>query len=297
MAFPHQLNTKLALPSYLVIVFCLLGAACAPWKNTPYFETNDQLSESIRQESKTRVLLDVEFINASSAFLDDPTFDNLWQHVDETFIDSTVRANFLSNGIRVGKIHSLDRFLQALENGVTETNVVDDFLNEASVASDVSHGTQTLPLRLGKRSEFPLRQPFEGSHVALIRENGSTVGKTVDNAQYFLGLTATESNSAKRIRLALQPTIQHGTARQKWVSSESAIRIDTRRDNWDLEMLNLTVDLSEGDTIILAPDRPYRGIASKMLSGKAEDQSERELLVLLQVTNIPLPSDQIPGGP
>ena len=86
-------------------------------------------------------------------------------------------------------------------------------------------------------------------------------------------------------------------AEPKWVSSESAIRIDTRRDNWDLEMLNLTVELSEGDTIIFAPDRPYRGIASKMLSGKAEDQSERELLVLLQVTNIPLPSDQIPGGP
>ncbi len=275
-----------------VLLIGLSAAGCAPWKSTPYLETNDPLGLPMRQES-SRIVLEVEFINSSTAFIDDTTFESLWQHVDETVIDSDRRLTFLENGLRVGKIQNLDRFREAIEKSVTETNVVDDFLAEASVASEVSHGIQTVPLRLGKRSEFPLRQPFEGSHIALIRDNGQTIGKTLDNAQYFLGLTATEANHPKQIRLAIEPMIQHGNAKQKWVSSESAIRIDTRRETWDLSMLNLTTEMRVGDTILFAPTRPSRGIGPKMLSGKGEDQSDRQLIVLIHVTDIPLPSEKL----
>lgn len=274
------------------LIFGLAAAGCAPWKSTPYLETNDLLGLPVRQDS-SRIVVEVEFINSSTAFINDSGFESLWQYVDETVIDSDRRHAFLENGLRVGKIQNLDRFREAIETSVTETNVVDDFLAEASVASEVSHGTQTVPLRLGKRSEFPLRQPFEGSHVALIRDEQQTIGKTLDNAQYFLGLTATEANHPKQIRLAIEPMIQHGNAKQKWVSSESAIRIDTRRETWDLTMLNLTTEMRAGDTIVFAPTRPQRGIGPKMLSGKGEDQSDRELIVLIHVTEIPLPSEQI----
>lgn len=278
----------------LIISVSLIGG-CTPWKNTPKRSVNDSLRSNTLQDSSTRVRLEIEFINSSSAFIDDLIFQQLWQHVDETVVDSEKRDAFLKNGLRVGKIHNLDRFLETLETSVTETNVVDDFLTQASVASEVSHGRQSVPLRLGKRSEFPLRQPLEGSHVTLIRDSGQTIGKTLQNPQHFLGLTATEANHPKQIRLAIEPMIQHGIAKQKWISSESAIRIDTRRETWNLAMLNLTMELQEGDSIVLAPDRPSRGIAPKMLSGKGEDQSDRQLIVLVHVQHVPLPSEQIPS--
>jgi hypothetical protein len=277
---------------WLCLGFLLL-AGCSPWKNTANFHTNDVLGGTIHQESNNRVTLEIEFINSSPTFIDDSTFQELWQYVDETLIAAENRDAFLTNGLRIGKIQNLDRFLEVIEGSVTETNVVDDFLTQASVASDVAHGRQTVPLRLGKRSEFPLRQPFEGSQVALIRESGQTIGKTLENAQYFLALTATEASHPKQIRLAVEPTIQHGSAKQKWISSESAIRIDTRRETWNLSSLNLMVDLQAGDTLVMAPDRPTRGIAPKMLSGKGEDQSERQLIVLIHVSNVPLPAEKI----
>ena len=297
-AYDMMLTAQNPYPKFAkVFSILVLGliAGCAPWKNTPTLSVNETLSTKVLQESGDRIRLEIEFINSSTAFVDDSIFEQLWQHVDETVVDAEKRNSFLSNGLRVGRIHNKEGFLKTINTSVTETNVVDDFLAQASVASEVSHGLQSVPLRLGKRSEFPLRQPLEGNQVTLIRDDGQTIGKTLQNPQHFLGLTATDGTHPKQIRLAIEPMIQHGTARQKWISSESAIRIDTRRETWNLSMLNLTMELQEGDTIVLAPDRPSRGIAPKMLSGKGEDQSDRQLIVLIHVQHIPLPSEQIPG--
>ena len=291
--FQHIANLARSVSVWVALSCCFLATGCSPWKKTAKLQNQDFLDPKLSNASSGKATLEVEFINASPAFIDDTVFESLWHHVDETVIDPDNRVPFLSNGLRIGKISNLDRFRETLEAGVTETNVVDDFLSQASIASEISHGRQTIPLRFGKRTEFPLRQPFEGSHVALIRDQGETIGKTLENAQYFLAFTATDAGHPKEIRLAIEPTVQHGTARQKWVSSDSAIRIDTRRETWDLDMLNMTMDLQSGDTLIFASNRPTRGIGPKMLSGKGEDQSERELIVLIHVTHVPLPSDRI----
>ena len=275
------------------VVFLLLMPGCVPWNKTS-LNTSQTANQFVnQQDSRSRLMLEIEFVNTSTAFVEQVDFDSLWNDVDETLIGSDKRQMLLNNGLRVGKINQMDLFREKIQSSITETNVVDEFLSQAAVASEISHGTQSVPLRLGKRTEFPLRQPFEGSHVALVRAGDETIGRTLANAQYFLALTATESENPRQIRLAIQPEVQFGSAKQKWVSSDSAIRIDTRRETWALDMLNLTLDLQTGDTIALAADHPRRGIAPKMLSGKGEDQSEQELIILIHVKHVPLPSDQL----
>ena len=240
-----------------------------------------------------RVVLEVRFVNTALDALDPDQTAGLWQWVDETSIDARQRQRLLENGVRVGLVANESRFLSRLESFAVETDVVEEFLSQASVASDVSHGDQRIPIRLGRRYELALRQPFEGSHVGLVSGDGEVTGRTLNNAQYFLAFTATAADSVEQLRLRIRPEIQYGAARPKWVSSDTAIRIDTRRETWALDMLSIDVLAAQGDTIVMAPDTPTRGLASKMLIGNGTDQDPEQLLVLIRVARIPSPADKL----
>ncbi len=244
-------------------------------------------------EQRQRLVVEVDFVNSAIDSMDADQTAGMWQWVDETSIDAVLRQRLLDNGIRIGVVTNTERFRSRLDEFSIEQDVVEEFLNQASVASEVSHGQQRIPMRLGRRYELALRQPFEGSHVALVRDKGETIGRTLNNAQYFLAMTATESNAAQQIRLRIQPEIQYGAARQKWVSSDTAIRIDTRRETWSLDMLDIQLTAAAGDTIVIAPDTPTRGLASKMLIGNGTNQHEQQLIVLIHVAQVPTPADDL----
>lgn len=286
---PASLLNRALTTAVLVTAF----VGCAQWKDGVPLAGTDTSPIAQSQEASHRLVLEVEFINASLQLLDEETFTGLWQWVDETPIEADRRQSLLDNGIRVGRVTNSERFEKGLRACETSPSVVDEFLSQASVASEVSHGRQRIPMRLGKRCELALRQPFEGSHVTLVRDSDETIGRTLSNAQYFLALTATASDTAQQIRLKIQPEIQHGAARQKWVSSDTAIRIDTRRETWTLDMLDIALDLSAGDTLAIAPDFPSRGLATKMLTGQGTDQNEQQLVVLIHVAQIPSPADKL----
>lgn len=269
-------------------------AGCARWKDSVSHESNvSKAAATIGtfKESKNRVVVEVEFVNR---IIDESDAnEDLWQWVDETAIDSRVRQKLISNGIRSGFVSSEDRFRDHLQPADKTHDVVETFLAEASVASDVAHGSKRIPMRLGKRVELPLGQPIEGSHVAMLRVDGETVGQTLPNAQYLLALAATQADSANQIRLKIRPEIQYGDTKQKWVSSDTALRIDSRRETWSLPELDLNLVASEQDLIVLAPTRPLKGLAKRMLSGTGSDQEDEELYVLLRIVQIPSAVDQL----
>jgi hypothetical protein len=243
-------------------------------------------------EHKKRVILEVEFVNLAIHEDDIDQSASLWQWVDETAIDAAVRGRLLDNGVRVGLVANEERFRSRLADTATEQDVIEKFLSEASIASDVSHGELQIPMRLGRRYELPLRQPIEGSHVALVRINGETIGKTLHNAQYSFAITATQSNKQNEVRLRFRPEIQFGDTRQKWVSSDTAIRIDTRRDTWSIPELDLTMTASEGDTLVIAAATPITGMAKHMLTGTGSDRDTQQLVVLVHVAQVPTAVDQ-----
>lgn len=286
------------MPSHAKFLCILLPLAittatlvgCAHWNDSPIQRTGEATAGAPLPENPQRAVLQVDFVNASLENMDTDQLTGLWQWVEETALDTALRQKLLDNGLRVGLVSNHERFQSKLQGITIEPNAVDTFLSEASVASEVSHGKQRIPMRLGRRYELPLRQPLEGSHVALIQLGDERIGRTLDNAQYFLVLTASESTNAQQVRLRVRPEIQHGAARQKWVSSDTAIRIDTRRETWSLDSLDIQFDAPVGSTIVIAPDSPIRGLASKMLSGSGTDQHEEQLVILIHVAQVPSPS-------
>jgi hypothetical protein len=299
-AFASLQSRKSPVPRslfFLMTTFLLLAAAgCITWEKRGaelLSSSHDQLLDPSPQQAfnRKRVVLDFEFLNSEA---NDPQTSeesshepSLWQWVDETCIDPGVRQNMLRNGIRVGLINNEEAFRKQLKTKDEDRDLVETFLEEASIASDLAHGTQSMPIRLGRRYELPLRQPLEGSHVAMIREGDELLGKTMQNAQYVLALTGGRGETPEQIELKIHPEVQHGDTIQKWVSSDTALRIDSRREAWQLKCLNLNLSVQEGDLIVIAPTQPLRGVAKHMLSGTGSDNQHEQLILLIRISQIP----------
>jgi hypothetical protein len=298
----HGISVDRFFSSLLTALLLMTAVGCTTWGRTASqlnAEANDQVAESTSQRSfnRKRVTLDVEFINAPSPDLTtsrESSFEStVWQWVDETRIDPSLRTHMIRNGIRVGLINNEEEFRKAVGTQEEDRDLVETFLAEASIASDLAHGSQSMPMRLGRRYELPLRQPLEGSHVAMLREGNELIGKTMQNAQYVLALTSSRGKTPEQIELRIQPEIQHGDTVQKWVSSDTALRIDSRRESWQLACLNLNLNVHEGDLIVIAPTQPLCGLAKHMLSGIGSDNQDEQLIILIRVTQIPTLIEEI----
>jgi hypothetical protein len=272
-----------------MIVLAITAGGCASWKETK--GEPDVLTKSASTPtlpvSKKSVVLEVQFVNLNDA----EQSESLWQWIDETKVDAQIRQRLLGNGIRVGYVANEQQLRKQLGDPTANMDVVEKFLTEAAVASDVSQGTDRIPLRLGKRYELPLHQPIAGAHVALVRLDGETIGKTLSDAQYQYAITATSAANPKQLQLRLRPEIQHGAMRQKYVTSESALRIDMRRETWAIAELDLDVLVDEGDTLVIAPTDPVTGLGQHMLTGTAADQTLERVMVLLRIAQVPSPID------
>jgi hypothetical protein len=106
-------------------------------------------------------------------------------------------------------------------------------------------------------------------------------------------MTARKSPTAQQVRLHLRPEVQYGETRQKFVSSDTALRIDTRRESWSIEPLGMDLTLQEGDTVALAPTSPLKGLAKQMLSSPGPDQQPERTVVLIRVSRVPTAVDQL----
>lgn len=247
--------------------------------------------------NRRSIVLDVEFvpiqIRSDSDTNAADVAASMWQWVDETAIDISLRRRLLENGLRVGMVNNSERFRQRIATVTTDQDSVDQFLSSASVASDVSRGEKKIPMRIGKRYELPLRQPIDGTHVGLVRLDGETIGKTLQDAQYLFAIEPIRATGQKQIHLRLRPEIQHGEMRQQWVGSESAFRIGQRRPVWSFPSLDLNLEVSEGDVIVIAPTMPVTGLASRMFSGLNSNQQEEQIVLLIRIEHVPTAADGI----
>jgi hypothetical protein len=148
-------------------------------------------------------------------------------------------------------------------------------------------------MRLGRRYELQLHSPTEGEHVTMLRLDEETIGRTLSDPQHLFAMVATAGESAGEINVRLRPEIQHGQMRQKWVSSDAALRIDTRRETWSIQQLDVNLSGREGDTFVVAAADPAAGLAEQMLRGHSADNLPQQVMVMIRIDQIPRPADRL----
>lgn len=280
-----------------VCLLASLAVGCVSWTDPSWQQhskTSDDgpLSEVV--ENPRAVILEVEFIPISLQPDRPDDVASLWQWVDETPFSPKTRDALAENGLRVGRLVREDRFRSKLEDlRVSGNGVLDRFLTEAAVSSELARDGRRIPMRFGRRYELPLGNPLQGRHVTLARLDGDTVGKTLGDPQFLFAITPTIGESPHAVTLRLRPEIQHGAMRQSFVESDSAIRIDTRRESWSLPSLNLDFTAGEGETLVIAGTTPAIGLGKQMLTGSSADRQNEQLVVLVRVDRIPTMADRM----
>ena len=297
----------------------LAAVGCATWTDRSQGDLGDRAtirsgkSKSSRSWGKLRSLrsgstagvLSVDFVVAErvseaslSAATTDPELSgaaaddsDLWQWVDETVLAAPARRALQANGLRAGRLVREDRFREALARQRAQSDVIDDFLREAEISSRLSQGSRSLPLRYGRRAEVPLHQPLGGDQVTLVKTGPQLVGKTLGNPQLTLALTSRPGDGSRELLLDVRPEIQHGESRQAFISSDSAIRIDTRREVWRLETLDFSSRMSVGDVLVLSTTATPRGVGAQMLTDTGSSGDDARLYLLLRLESVPETSE------
>jgi len=266
----------------VVVIATAATCGCASW-TTPGTDLSLPKAKSTGLSSRAAPVIEAEFV---AVLPHDPAAgdDGLWQWIEETRIDAGRRRRLLANGIRAGVVTNEDQFRRRLGEQSIETGALDQFLSEAAIESEMSHGVERLPLRYGRRYELPLRQPLPGSSVTLVRIKNQTAGRTLLRPQHLLAVTAHRGDDIGRIELQLRPEIQYGDLKQKWITSDSALRIDARRETWSLPELDLRTPLAEGETLVITAAEPFAGLGAQMFVGPAADGAEQQVILLMHWT-------------
>lgn len=283
-------KVQAATSTFAVVLLATIVVGCARWKND---SSHSALKLPAVHENTRSVVLQIEFLPIKVDVADQGENESIWQWVDETVVDATERSRLIANGMRIGQIINVDRFRSRIDDQAPTQDVVDQFLSGASVASEVSHNSKRVPMRLGRRWELQLRQPIPGDHVTMLRLDTDTIGRTLSDPQYLFAMVATPGESTGEVNVRLRPEIQHGAMRQKWVSSDAALRIDTRRETWSIEQLDVNLSGMEGDTFVVAASQPAAGLAAQMLGGTSADNLPQQVMVVIRIAQVPSPVDNL----
>jgi hypothetical protein len=295
-----KLLRALFLNSLALLAFAVSG--CANWSDratrvldaAALAKTRDRESPLRNLSEGTKnIVLEVQFVPIEIDAATPDELQSVWQWTDETIVGPALRQELHSNGLRVGKVVRREPLERKLENLRVDPSLLDNFLAQAEIASEVSHGGRRIPMRIGRRYELPVRQPIEGSHVSIVRLGGELFGKTLADPQFLFAVTASNGQTAGEVHLRLRPEIQHGSMRQRWVSSDAALRIDTRRDTWSMKELDLHFTGGEGDAILVGATEPRVGLGKQMLSGHGSENSRQQVVMIVTLRRIPTAAEML----
>lgn len=206
-----------------------------------------------------------------------------WDRMDESVVPYEVRERFANNGIRVGRLLSID------PGQLGELSPADEstrLMEEADVVSDFEQRRRRISCRDGQPYTLAVRRPSGENVATLIRTEEGVLGKSLSDPQFMLILRTRELDDG-RIAVRLVPEIQHGEVRQNYVSSELAFRMEFQRDQWTLNELMCEIPLSEGQAVVLMPLEEPFGLGKKMFVGKRADLSQERIAVVLRLQRRP----------
>ncbi len=241
----------------------------------------------LTQQSRDTISLSVEFRHVPSTALG----ETMWRSIDETAFDARVRQAWLANGLRIGLLHDVDggvKSQRAAEGGQL-ADPVNELFAGAKVLGGQPDGREVIPLRPSRRHELPLSPALGGNTTVLLQDSSGLMGRALDAPQLLLAITAENGVRHGQSRIQIRPEIQHGAVRQKFISSEAAVRIQAGRDCWELSQLDLTWTTQPGAILVIAPvvqpseSEPTFGLGRQMLRDTDHLLDDQHIVAFLQI--------------
>lgn len=266
-----------------------LASGCAPWKSI-----SDTKSILVKPKpSPTSSILDIAFIPLP--IRDDQVDWRLWNDADEQVLPDQTRKALAMNGLRAGRIDGELPDVVTSELAISDT--IDDgagdlsaeplqFLAQANLLSDMSHGARRIHCRTATRYELPVRAPMQGDISLLLREGEHMIGHTLTDPLFQFSME-TKTGSDGQMILRLVPEVQHGGVKQAWVSKEQALRLDARRDVHVFDHLAIEIPLQAGQGLLVSPTAIAVGLGEKMFMGDRVDAQLDVTALFIRMTKEP----------
>ena len=210
--------------------------------------------------------------------------DSLWQSADEQSLPFELRRKLADNGLRAGilGVQLPAAVRQLLDSGQEALQQRD----EASVAeNEFSYRHRRLHVRTGRRGKIVASKTFPTLTV-LTREENSVRGHTLSQAQCLFGLRAFPLGDG-RVRLELNPEIEHGETKNQWVGEEGTLVQKLNKEKLNFDALHIETLLSPGQTLLIGPTPDIKGLGEYFFTETAATGTQRRyLLVRLAQTQL-----------
>lgn len=212
----------------------------------------------------------------------------MWRSIDETVFDARVRQAWLANGLRIGLLNDVDH---SAGNPANERQLdpINELFAGAKILGAKADGREIIPLRPSRRHELPLAPALGETTTVLLQKADGLSGMALDAPQLLLAVTAENGPRLGQSQIQIRPEIQHGAVRQKFISSDTAVRIQAGRDRWELSELNLTWTAQPGATLVIAPviqpseSEPTFGLGRQMLRDADHLVDDQHIVAFLQI--------------
>ena len=291
------------------------GGGCAQWKSSTS-SSGEGVVALLRGESakpstvpnvtqvsrskSTGLVVEIEFVTVDSDKANDLSLDSLWQWIDETTVDAGERRTLVQNGLRVGRVLDESRFRDQLKLMEHDESILDEFMQTASIGSNLKRPKTEHSMRLGRRFELPVGKPLSGEVTTIVKWNGQIVGRTLMNPQFVFTIEPSGLKGAQEIDLKFRPEVQHGQMRNQLIGADSALRINRHREVWPLDGLQWQIPMRAGDVVVVGADHRGKGLrknlraigsglADRMLHSEHADLGSEQLFVLVKLKELPSP--------
>lgn len=241
-------------------------------------------SSTLSHQSHDTISLAVEFRHVPSSELG----ETMWRSIDETVFDARVRQAWLANGLRIGLLNNVDPSAGDHPDE-PQLDPINELFAGAKVLGGQADGRQIIPLRPSRRHELPLAPALSENATVLFQKADGLSGHALDAPQLLLAVTAENGSRLGQSQIQIRPEIQHGAVRQKFISSDIAVRIQAGRDRWELSELNLTWTAQPGSTLVIAPviqsseSEPTFGLGRQMLRDSDHLVDDQHIVAFLRI--------------
>lgn len=165
--------------------------------------------------------------------------DELWNFVDEQFLDSDVRGRLIANGLRVGLVAGqLPNHLAARFSG---TVAADDATGSQPLATEAVVTRRLLRLLSGRRSEI-VTAASQAELVLLEHAPEGVRGATYRDASPLLAIVARPAADGQ-VTIEVTPEIRHGPVEKSWVGEDGMFRLETGQRRHRIDHLGFSATL------------------------------------------------------